>query len=221
MTKVPYAPYDYWRYTAFKKIQNHGYLWPAVLNELHRHTALSLRVLDAGCGSGAFSKMLHETLGFEVYGCDLSESGIALARQNAPDCRFELLSMYDDFVASFGTRFDVVVSVEVVEHLYDPETFVVRVREALTPEGIFVLTTPYHGYFKNLVIAAAGRCDGHYNPLQKGGHIKFWSKPTITKLLESAGFSVERISGVGRFPWLWKSMVIVARRNGTRSTAKS
>ena len=170
-----------------------------------------VRVLDAGCGSGAFSKMLHHNLGCAVYGCDLSESGIALARENAPECRFELLSLYDDFVESFGTQFDLVVSVEVVEHLYDPKSFVTRVREALAPGGVFVLTTPYHGYLKNLMIAASGRCDAHYNPLNKGGHIKFWSKRTITTLLESAGFDIERVSGVGRFPWLWKSMVIVAR----------
>jgi 2-polyprenyl-6-hydroxyphenyl methylase/3-demethylubiquinone-9 3-methyltransferase len=119
--------------------------------------------------------------------------------------------LYDDFVESFGTRFDLVVSVEVVEHLYDPETFVTRVREALAPGGVFVLTTPFHGYLKNLMIAASAQCDAHYNPLNKGGHIKFWSKRTITTLLESAGFSLERISGVGRTPWLWKSMVIVAR----------
>jgi 2-polyprenyl-3-methyl-5-hydroxy-6-metoxy-1,4-benzoquinol methylase len=102
-----------------------------------------------------------------------------------------LLSLYDDFVESFGTQFDLVVSVEVVEHLYDPMSFVTRVREALAPGGVFVLTTPYHGYLKNLMVAASGRCDAHYNPLNKGGHIKFWSKRTITKLLESAGFNVK------------------------------
>ncbi len=211
MNIVPGPQYEYWRYTAFKQTQNHNYLWPAVLDELHRLAAPPVRVLDAGCGCGAFSKMLHHDFGFAVYGCDLSESGIALARENAPGCRFELLSVYDDFVESFSTQFDLVVSIEVVEHLYDPRTFVTRVREALMPGGVFVLTTPYHGCLKNLMIAASGRCDAHYNPLSKGGHIKFWSKRTITTLLESAGFDVERISGVGRLPWLWKSMVIVAR----------
>jgi 2-polyprenyl-3-methyl-5-hydroxy-6-metoxy-1,4-benzoquinol methylase len=208
-----YSQSDYLRYTEFKQTQNHNYLWPAVLEEIHRIGTPPVRVLDAGCGNGAFSKLLHDQYGSAVVGCDLSESGIALARENAPSCRFEMLSLYDSFVASFGTHFDLVVSIEVVEHLYDPRTFVTRVREALTPGGVFVLTTPYHGYLKNLMVAASGKCDAHYNPLNKGGHIKFWSRPTITKLLESAGFSVERISGVGRFPWLWKSMVIFARWN--------
>jgi 2-polyprenyl-3-methyl-5-hydroxy-6-metoxy-1,4-benzoquinol methylase len=207
---LPSSQYDYWSYTAFKQTQNHNYLWPGVLNELQRLGATPKRILDAGCGSGAFSKRLHDQFGCNVYGCDLSESGIALARNNVPECRFEFLSLYDDFVETFGTHFDVVVCVEVVEHLYDPKMFVTKVREALTSKGVFVLTTPYHGYLKNLMIAASGSCDAHYNPLNKGGHIKFWSKRTIVALLESAGFAVARISGVGRLPWLWKSMVIVA-----------
>jgi 2-polyprenyl-6-hydroxyphenyl methylase/3-demethylubiquinone-9 3-methyltransferase len=124
-----------------------------------------------------------------------------------------MVSLYDDYVESFGTHFDLLVSIEVVEHLYDPESFLTRVRNALTPGGVFVLTTPYHGYLKNLLIAASGKFDAHYNPLNKGGHIKFWSKRTITTLLESAGFKVERISGVGRLPWCWKSMVVFARWN--------
>lgn len=214
MASLSNTQYAYWDYKASRRIQNHDYLWPAVLSELKRLGGSRIRVLDAGCGSGAFCKVLHESVNCDVYGCDLSETGISLARKAIPECQFELRSVYDNLTEAFETCFNVIVSIEVIEHLYDPKTFVSRVREALSPGGTFILTTPYHGYLKNLLIAALGNCDAHYNPLNKGGHIKFWSPKTMRTLLESAGFHVERISGAGRSPWLWKSMVVVAKPIG-------
>jgi 2-polyprenyl-3-methyl-5-hydroxy-6-metoxy-1,4-benzoquinol methylase len=61
-------------------------------------------------------------LGFEVTGIDPSESGIALARRAYPQCRFEVGSAYDDLAGQYG-RFRLVVSLEVVEHCYDPRRF--------------------------------------------------------------------------------------------------
>lgn len=210
-TATPSTTYAFYDYTSSKATQNHGYLWPAVLRELPAvGGAQRVRILDLGCGSGAFCRVLARQ-GYDVCGCDLSESGIALARDAAPECRFETLSVYDDLAAAFGTRFDAIVSIEVVEHLYDPDTFVRRAREALTGAGRFIVTTPYHGYWKNLLIAAAGRCDRHYNPLNVGGHIKFWSRATLGALLSRNGFRVEQFRGAGRIPGLWKSLVAVAR----------
>jgi len=48
-----------------------------------------------------------------------------------------------------------------------------------------------------------------------GGHIKLWSRTTLTRLLEKNGFTVIEFHGVGRFPYLWKSMILVARRIDT------
>ena len=75
-----------------------------------------------------------------------------------------------------------------------------------------IFTTPYHGYWKNVVMALTGKLDAHFTVLWDGGHIKFWSRRTLTRLLEEAGFRVERFVGVGRVPLLWKSMILVARK---------
>src|SRR5579871_5222591 len=127
------------------------YLWQPVLKLLASSTTGS-RVLDAGCGNGFFARQLHEK-GFDVVGMDLDESGIFHARKLCPSVRFEVGSVYDDIGALFGRQFDVVVALEVIEHLYDPRTFVTRVQECLRPGGLFILSTPYHGYVKNLLIA--------------------------------------------------------------------
>jgi 2-polyprenyl-6-hydroxyphenyl methylase/3-demethylubiquinone-9 3-methyltransferase len=168
-------------------------------------------VLDVGCGDGAFARSLGAR-GFEVYGCDASASGIAIASKRDP-ARFSIGSAYDDLTKLFEGRphFDAIVAVEVIEHLYAPREFLQRVRQALAPGGLLVLTTPYHGYLKNLAIALSGRMDAHFSALWDGGHIKFWSRKTLSHLLREQGFSKIVFEGAGRLPLLWRAMVMSGR----------
>jgi 2-polyprenyl-6-hydroxyphenyl methylase/3-demethylubiquinone-9 3-methyltransferase len=186
------------------------YLWPPVMRRLASLPKGSA-ILDAGCGNGWLAKTLADQ-GFEVCGIDLQESGIDHARRLDPRCRFALASVYDDYEPLFERQFDAVVSLEVIEHLYDPSAFVKRVFQALRPGGLFVLTTPYHGWLKNVLVAVGGKHDQHFNPLGCGGHIKFWSPATLGKLLADHQFQVLGYEGAGRLPYLWKSMVFAARR---------
>jgi len=108
--------------------------------------------------------------------------------------------------------FDLVVSTEVVEHCYAPRQWAAGAFTALRPGGLLIASTPYHGYLKNLALAASGKLDGHFTALWDGGHIKFWSRRTLSTLLTDAGFEPIAFRGAGRWPWLWKSMLIAARK---------
>jgi 2-polyprenyl-3-methyl-5-hydroxy-6-metoxy-1,4-benzoquinol methylase len=154
--------------------------------------------------------MLSE-LGFSVSGVDPSESGISQATMAYPHLDLRLASTHDDLKGMFGT-FPLVVSVEVVEHVYAPRRFARTAFELLEPGGLALITTPYHGYWKNLAIALTNGSDRHFTALWDGGHIKFWSVATLTPLLEEAGFSLEYFQRVGRIPPLAKSMIAVAKR---------
>ena len=126
------------------------------------------------------------------------------------------MSAYDDLRSSLSREFDFVVSLEVIEHLFDPRLFLRRTFHALKPGGLLILSTPYHSYLKNVVLALSGRLDAHFTVLWDGGHIKFFSWPTLRTLLEEAGFLDLRFCGAGRVPFLWKSMVVSARRPSSR-----
>jgi len=198
---------------------SHSYLEPVVLRVISKtYTKIPLhntplKVFDAGCGNGALLVRL-KAAGFEVAGCDASEAGVAIAQQTLGNAaRLKHLSVYDDLAASFGCDWDIVVATEVVEHLYAPREFVKRARALLKRGGILILSTPYHGYLKNLVLAATGAFDAHFTALWDGGHIKFWSYNTLTTLLKESQFEGFRFDGAGRLPWLWKSMVISCHRD--------
>lgn len=154
-------------------------------------------------------------MGFEIQGIDYSESGIQVAREHYPHLRLDVGSAYDDLAAKYG-KFSTVLSLEVVEHLFSPRQFAQTAFNLLESGGSAIISTPYHGYWKNLVLALTGKLDAHFTALWDGGHIKFWSIETIGSLLEEAGFEDIQIHRVGRIPILAKSMIVVARKPAAR-----
>ncbi len=168
-------------------------------------------ILDMRCGNGAMVRTLLLN-GFNAFGTDASSQGIAIARESHPD-RFALQDLSSDGLPPHfaGLRFDTIIATEVIEHLYDPRGFISLCRSLLkasTTYGELIVSTPYHGYLKNLCLALTDSWDNHANPLWDGGHIKLWSRNTLTKLLEEHQFSVAEFRGCGRLPYLWKSMLL-------------
>lgn len=202
--------YTEFRFDSAAPLQSHSYLLPAVQAALGEFDS-SGRMLDVGCGTGAITARLRAP-GREVYGCDASESGTLHAVATLGADRVRRTHADADLRELFPgiDAWDVLVSCEVVEHLYDPRAFARACFQGLRSGGSLVITTPYHGRAKWLALALAGHVDQHVNPLWDCGHIKFWSRDTLTKLLEEAGFRVVSFRGAGRAPYLWKSMVLRA-----------
>jgi len=189
---------------------NH-YVIPAVLS-LAGDVSGGSRVLDIGCGNGGLAGEFLRR-GCVVVGVDLSDSGIAQARKAHPEGRFEVLEADEAVAQKLGEDgFDLVVSTEVIEHLYRPAGLLAGAFAALRPGGRFVCSTPYHGYVKNLTLGLANRMDAHLEPWKEGGHIKFWSRRSLFAEFERSGFERLCFRGAGRVPLLWKSMVVSGDR---------
>lgn len=188
-----------------------NYITPAVLRIL---TVLKVsRVCDVGSGNGALVGDLRK-VGYYAAGVEYDKQGVEIAQKNLPGVNFYNLGVQDDadaVVVAEGDRFDAVVSTEVVEHLFSPHLLPVFAHKMLRRGGHLVISTPYHGYLKNLALSVFNKWDKHHTPLWHGGHIKFWSRQTLTELLEKNGFEVVEFHGAGRLPWLWKSMILVAK----------
>jgi 2-polyprenyl-6-hydroxyphenyl methylase/3-demethylubiquinone-9 3-methyltransferase len=201
-----------YRYTQAGLNHSHGFLLPTVLPLLDSLSARTAekRLFELGCGNGSVANLLTQR-GWDVTGVDPSAEGIAQANQAYPGLKLYSGSAYDDLAAHYG-QFPVVLSLEVVEHVYAPRHYAATLFSLVAGGGCAIVSTPYHGYWKNLVMALSGKLDAHFTALWDHGHIKFWSMRTLTILLEEAGFRDIRFERVGRIPALAKSMVAIARK---------
>lgn len=96
--------------------------------------------------------------------------------------------------------------------MYFPRQYAATLFSLLESGGTAIVSTPYHGYWKNLAMAVTGKMDAHFTVLWDHGHIKFWSVKTLGELLREAGFADIRFERVGRIPALAKSMIAIARK---------
>ena len=180
-------------------------LIPAILKLLPKR---KVRILDLGCGNGTLAAALHRQ-GYDVVALDASVDGIDLARQQFPGIRFETFSIYEESVHDvIGGDYDFVISMEVIEHLYWPRKLLEVGYASLAGGGRMIVTTPYHGYLKNLALSVLDGWDKHFTVGWDGGHIKFFSRKNLKALMLEQGFKGIDFRGLGRVPGLWKSMIL-------------
>ena len=157
--------------------------------------------------NGAFTALLASE-GFDVAGLDASESGIAAARARHGGLPFARHDLNAPLPEAHAGRYDAVVSLEVIEHLLLPRRLMECALAALRPGGLVVVSTPFHGYLKNLALALTGAFDAHWHPLSDYGHVKFFSRPTLTELFLEYNLAGLEFSTAGRLPPLAKSMLL-------------
>ena len=142
-----------------KYLRNGAYHWDHVSRSLDRHVPFTQarydsvlaasaavrpqRVLDLGCGDGALTAMLARR-GSTVIGLDLSELGVSLAsaKMREAGCPSPLLRGDAQALPFAAGSFDLIVAVDVIEHVPEASTLVSEVVRCLAPGGLFVVSTP-------------------------------------------------------------------------------
>lgn len=150
------------------------------------------RVLDFGCGTGIFTKVLRSALpNWEVTGTDISAEALERARMRSPECRFFHLSACEALLG----RVDLVFSHHVLEHVYDLHATARTLANLLTPSGAMfhILPCGNPGSLAHRVCMltrdgiahdADGRFffeeDGHLRRLTTEGLVSLWATDGLT-----------------------------------------
>lgn len=167
-------------------------------------------VLDLGCGNGWFTGAL-ERCGFDVIGVDRDETGLGIGRQHHPGLGLQRLDVMEPLPAGLAGRFDAVVAIDLIDHVPRPRKLIETAIAALRPGGLLAITSTYHGYAKNLVLALGGRFDARWDPLRDHGPMKHFSRATLTSLLGEFELHEVQFETVGRIPMFARAMLISAK----------
>jgi 2-polyprenyl-3-methyl-5-hydroxy-6-metoxy-1,4-benzoquinol methylase len=168
------------------------------------------RVLDVGCGEGQFAVELVRA-GFLVVGVDVAEEPLRRARVSHPDLDLRVVSGDGPWPLS-DASFDVVWVGETIEHVADTAGWLSEVRRVLRSGGSLLLTTPAHGRLAMLRLALSHRkFDAHFDP--RADHLRFYTRRTLTNLLEDFGFEDVRVLEAGGPPGARRLLLASARRS--------
>ena len=189
---------------------HHRYLIKSIENILKDLNISNIELLDIGCGDGVLTSKISRFFRHTT-GIDLSGTGIELALKIKNEkLTFQNMSI-EDMIDS-KKKFKFITSFEVIEHQYLPDDFLNKINQILDDDGIFLLSTPYNGYIKNLIISLLGKNDWHYNPLWRHGHIKFFSVSTLKNILEKCNFKIIKNKFSGRFYPISCSMIFLNKK---------
>ena len=163
-----------------------------------------LRLLDIGCGGGLLSEPMAR-LGAEVVGADAAERNIPVARIHAEQSGLDIDYRHTtaEALAEAGETFDVVLNMEVVEHVSDPLAYLTACRMLLKPGGLHLCSTINRNP-KSFAMAIVG-AEYVMRWLPKGTHewSKFITPDELCGLLEQAGLKPVDRTGFVFNPITW------------------
>lgn len=154
--------------------------------------------LDVGCGAGLLCEPLAR-LGGAVTGVDAAPENIEAAKAHAALSGLQIDYRAGEIAAQGLGVFDIVTSMEVIEHVNDPAVFIGELKKHLKPEGLLLLSTPNRTSASRLFLVEAAERLGQ---VPRGTHDwdKFLTPEELTVLLDDAGIEIVEMQGIAFSP---------------------
>ena len=150
-------------------------------------------VLDVGCSRGATAAILRERGVRSVVGIEPDAEDAAAAEAV---CDRVVRGRLEEIDEDFRGEFDAVLFGDVLEHLPDPSSALVRVRPWLSAAGVVAASVPNIGHWSVIADLLQGRFDYVPYSILSGTHLRFFTRATVTDLFEASGFRIESVATV-------------------------
>jgi 2-polyprenyl-6-hydroxyphenyl methylase / 3-demethylubiquinone-9 3-methyltransferase len=163
-----------------------------------RHPLAGKTALDVGCGAGLLCEPLAR-MGAAVSGVDAAPENVQVARAHAARSGLHIDYRAGEIADQGLGQFDVVTSMEVIEHVTDPEAFIAELRRHLKPDGLLLLSTPNRTPASRLFLVEAAERMGQ---VPRGTHDwdRFLTPEELIALLENQGLEVVELQGIAFSP---------------------
>ncbi|MGH9013424.1 MAG: class I SAM-dependent methyltransferase [Acidimicrobiia bacterium] len=193
------------------------------------------KLLDVGCGRGAFGSFVRKQLGWEVHGVELIDDFVAEAAKRLHSAQAVAIS--EAPLPFPSDSFDLVFAGEIIEHLVDTDAFLAEIARVTQPGGTVIVTTPNLASFENRLRILLGLYPIWVDYRAGGeGHVRAYTPRVLKRQLRAHGleplrhlgnwvpFLPQRFADDLRHPWLsvtgkWlpslaMDIIIVARKRG-------
>jgi SAM-dependent methyltransferase len=170
-----------------------------------------LKILDIGCQAGGFCAELLR-LNHEPYGIEIDLESVENARKVNPTIEFAVGNCEKQIPFPDAT-FDAVWAGEVIEHIGHTDLFINEINRVLKVGGHFILSTPMHNRLKNMMVVLF-KFEKHFNP--EFPHYRFYSKKSLSAVLEKRGFEIVEVDYIGRIPVVANVIFVVAKKVATK-----
>jgi 2-polyprenyl-6-hydroxyphenyl methylase / 3-demethylubiquinone-9 3-methyltransferase len=156
-----------------------------------------LSVIDIGCGGGILSESMA-ALGADVTGIDVVPRSLQVARLHATAQNFDIdyREITVEQMAQAGHKFDVVLNMEVVEHVLELPSFMQQCVELLKPEGLMFVATINRNFLSWLIAIIGAEYILRWLPRGTHRWSKFVKPTELDSMLEASGMQVDAVTGV-------------------------
>lgn len=175
------------KYSRSQGQRRHLAIWHHEILKLLATQPRSQRLLDLGCGNGRLLQAIA-AMGFEAEGVDVSAEAVALCR--AKGLRAQTMDV--SVALTFNAEFDICVSAEVIEHVFDPYRFFGQINRLLKPGGLAIVTTPNFAYYVWTWRYLRGQTPSQ---IQHPYHIRFFTASFLAEIARAQGFEVVSLHG--------------------------
>jgi 2-polyprenyl-3-methyl-5-hydroxy-6-metoxy-1,4-benzoquinol methylase len=156
-----------------------------------------MRILDVGCGGGQLGEELLQNGAREVVGITYSpqEAATAALRLSEVHC-----ANVNDFEFAKLGKFDCVILSHVLEHLYDPQETLMKLKAALTSQAVVIVALPNVLWWKQRLQFLLGRWRYQDSGVLDRTHFRFFDRHSATQLLCDSGYEIVEQLSQGPFP---------------------
>lgn len=144
------------------------------------------KILDVGCGSGFFLSEAKKR-GWEVYGTEFSDALVNICKERGITMSQGALNNE----TYYGIEFDVILSIEVLEHINNPVQEIGHIKRLLRSGGLFFCTTPNFNGISRYWLR------DRYNIIAWPEHLGYFTPSTIKTLMMSQGFKTKKVTTTG------------------------
>jgi 2-polyprenyl-3-methyl-5-hydroxy-6-metoxy-1,4-benzoquinol methylase len=166
-------------------------------------------ILDVGCADGTFGSLLKKQRHVEVWGIEPNQSAANSAAQKLDRV---ICDAFDRSLALPAGKFDCIIFNDVLEHMLDPASALSLARALLGSGGCVVASIPNIRHFPTVwKLVICGEWEYKEFGILDETHLRFFTRLSIIRLFQEAGFTIQRIDGINSFhslgpddPSLWR-----------------